>query len=76
MMVRICSQVIKTIAREVSEPLSRLSNLTCLTGTIPHDLKIALLTPNFKANENNDSRIIGLYLFTALIMICEMKEIK
>jgi hypothetical protein len=54
MMVRICSQVIKTIAREVSEPLSRLSNLTCLTGTIPHDLKIALLTPNFKANENNE----------------------
>ncbi len=69
MMVRICSQVIKTIAREVSEPLSRLSNLTCLTGTIPHDLKIAL-------TKIMNSRIIGLYLFTALIMICEMKEIK
>jgi sarcosine oxidase/L-pipecolate oxidase len=29
-------------------------NLTFLTGTIPDDLKIALVTPIFKANEKNE----------------------
>ncbi len=50
----ISSQVIKAIATEISEPLSHIFNLTFLSGTIPDDLKIALVTPIFKANENNE----------------------
>ena len=50
----ISSQVIKAIATEISEPLSHIFNLTFFPGTIPDDLKIALVTPIFKANENNE----------------------
>jgi hypothetical protein len=50
----ISSQVIKAIGTEISEPLSHIFNLTFLSGTIPDDLKIALVTPIFKANENNE----------------------
>ena len=50
----ISSQVIKAIATEISEPLSHIFNLTFLSGTIPDGLKIALVTPIFKANENNE----------------------
>ena len=50
----ISSQVIKAIATEISEPLSHIFNLSFLSGTIPDDLKIALVTPIFKANENNE----------------------
>ncbi len=48
------TQVIKAIATEISEPLSHIFNLSFLSGTIPDDLKIALVTPIFKANENNE----------------------
>ena len=50
----ISSQVIKAISTEISEPLSHIFNLTFFSGTIPDDLKIALVTPIFKANENNE----------------------
>jgi hypothetical protein len=50
----ISSQVIKTVATEISEPFSHVFNLAFLTGTIPDDLKIALVTPIFKANEKNE----------------------
>jgi hypothetical protein len=48
------SQVIKTIAKEISEPLSHIFNLTFLSGTIPNGLKIALVTPIYKANKKNE----------------------
>jgi hypothetical protein len=50
----ISSQVIKAIATDISELLSHIFNLTFLSGTIPDDLKIAVVTPIFKANENNE----------------------
>ena len=50
----ISSQVIKAIATEISEPLSHIFNLSFVSGTIPDHLKIALVTPIFKANENNE----------------------
>ena len=50
----ISSQVIKTVATEISEPLSHVFNLTFLTGIIPDDLKIALVPPIFKENEKNE----------------------
>jgi hypothetical protein len=53
-MMDISSQVIKAIATEISEPLSHIFSLTFLSETIPDDLKIALVTPIFKANENNE----------------------
>ncbi len=66
----------KTIGREISEPLSRISDLTFLTGSIPDNLKIAVLTHIFRANENSEFKNYRPYLFTVLIIICEMKEIK
>ena len=50
----ISSQVIKTIAKEISESLSHIFNLTFLSGTIPNGLKIALVTPIYKANKKNE----------------------
>ena len=47
-------QVIKNISNEISESLSHIFNLTFLSGTIPDNLKVALVTPVFKANENNE----------------------
>jgi hypothetical protein len=45
---------IQNISNEISEPLSHIFNLTFLSGTIPNNLKVALVTPIFKANENNE----------------------
>jgi hypothetical protein len=50
----ISSQAIKAIATEISEQLSHVFNLTFLSGTISGDLKIALVSPIFKANENKE----------------------
>ncbi len=36
------------------EPLSYIFNLTFISGNIPDNLKTALITPVFKANENNE----------------------
>ena len=47
-------KMIKTIGKEIVKPLTHIHNSTFLTGQIPHFLKIvALVTPIFKANENN-----------------------
>ena len=73
----ISSQVIKAIATEISEPLSHIFNLNFLSGTIPDDLKIALVTPIFKPNENNDFKnyrpISVLTCFSKLLekLMCE-----
>ena len=37
---------------EISKPLTHIFNLTFMTGVISNSLKIALVTPVFKANEN------------------------
>ena len=45
--------MIKAINAEILKPLTYIYNLTFLTGKIPKSLKIALVTPIFKANESN-----------------------
>ena len=49
----ISAKMIKTICKEIVKPLTHIHNSTFLTGQIPHFLKIALVTPIFKADENN-----------------------
>jgi hypothetical protein len=45
--------MIKAINAEILKPLTYIYNLTFLTGKLPKSLKIALVTPIFKANESN-----------------------
>ena len=45
--------MIKTIGKEIVKPLTYIFNLSFQTGKIPKFLKIALITPIFKANESN-----------------------
>ena len=45
------SKVIKYVAPYVSVPLSHNFNLTFATGKIPNNLKVALITPLYKASE-------------------------
>ena len=49
----ISSKVIKYVAPFVSVPLTHIFNLTFATGQIPNDLKVALITPVYKASEKN-----------------------
>ena len=49
----ISSKVIKCVAPYISVPLSYIFNLTFATGKIPDDLKIAIVTPVYKASEEN-----------------------
>lgn len=46
----ISSKIIKIIAEEISKPLVHIFNLTFSIGTIPDSLKVALVTPIFKGN--------------------------
>ena len=48
----ISSKIIKLTAKNISESLTHILNTTFLTGIIPDKLKIALVTPIFKTNEN------------------------
>ena len=47
------TKMIQLNAKQISKPLTHIFNLTFLSGTIPDKLKIALVTPIFKGNENN-----------------------
>ena len=46
------AKLIQTIKPEISKPLTHIFNLTFQSGLIPDSLKIALVTPIYKANEN------------------------
>ena len=46
------SKVIKVIGKELSKPLTHIFNTTFITGIIPDQLKIALITLIFKTGEN------------------------
>ena len=67
----VSSQIIKNIANEISEPLAHIFNLTFLSGIIPDNLKIALVTPIFKSNEinqfKNSRRISVLSCFSKIL---------
>ena len=45
------SKIIKKIAKEISKPLAHIFNLSFLSGIIPDNLKVALVTPIFKNND-------------------------
>ena len=47
-------RVIRNVANAISEPLSHIFNLTFISRNIPDNLKKGLITPVFKANENNE----------------------
>ena len=47
------SKIIKLLAKQISRPLTHIFNLSFTTGIIPEDLKIALITPIFKGNNEN-----------------------
>ena len=47
------AKIIKLVANEISKPITQIFNQTFLTGNIPHQLKIALVTPIHESNEDN-----------------------
>ena len=47
----IMTNIVKLSAKEISEPLTHIFNLTFSTGVIPDDLNVALITPIFKGND-------------------------
>jgi hypothetical protein len=47
------NKIIKLSATEIAKPLTHIFNLTFENGIIPEKLKLAMVTPIFKANENN-----------------------
>ena len=47
------NKIIKLSATEIAKPLTHTFNLTFENGIIPEKLKLAMVTPIFKANENN-----------------------
>ena len=49
----ISSKVVKYVAQYISIPLSHIFNRTFITGKIPNDLKVVLVTPVYKASEQN-----------------------
>ena len=47
------AKILKIIAMEISKPLTHIFNLSFSSGSIPDNLKVALITPIFKSNEDN-----------------------
>ena len=47
------NKIIKLSATEISKPLTHIFNLTFVNGVIPDELKLALVTPIFKAQESD-----------------------
>ena len=47
-------KIVKKISRYIAKPLTYIYNLSFQTGVIPEELKIALFTPVFKANDKEE----------------------
>jgi hypothetical protein len=47
------ANITKITAKEISKPLTHIFNLSFSSGIIPDNLKVALVTPIFKGNEEN-----------------------
>ena len=45
--------MIKAISAEIIKPLAYIYNLSFQTGKIPNFLKLAIISPIYRANENN-----------------------
>ena len=73
----ISSKVIKYVAPYISVPLSYIFNLTFVTGKIPDNLKVALVTPVYKASEENVySNYRPISVLPCFSKILEIKIIK
>ena len=49
----ISTNIARIIAKEISKPLAHIFDLTFTFGSIPDKLKVALVTPIFKGNDDN-----------------------
>ena len=49
----ISNKILKLTAKDISKALTHIFNLTFQNGVIPEKLKLAIVTPIFKAGENN-----------------------
>ena len=47
-------KLVKEISKQIVKPLTHIYNQSLLTGVIPNELKIALVTPVFKANSKEE----------------------
>ena len=47
-------KLVKEISKQIVKPLTHIYNQSLLTGVIPNDLKIAIVTPVFKANNKKE----------------------
>ena len=67
----IMSKAIKCISDHVAAPLTRLTNLSFSQGVFPNELKIALVSPLYKAKDpmifSNDRPISLLSLFSKIL---------
>ena len=54
------SRVIKEVASEITEPLTHIINQSLITGQIPSELKLAKVTPIFKAGDAKTFILISL----------------
>lgn len=80
------AKFIRSVANEISEPLSHIFNLTFISGNIPDNLKKALITPVFKANDKNEfknyrpiltcfSKLLEKLMYKRLIIFIEKNRI-
>ena len=47
-------KLVKEISKQIVKPLTHIYNQSLLTGVIPNELKVALVTPVFKANSKEE----------------------
>ena len=47
-------KLVKEISKQIVQPLTHIYNQSLLTGVIPNELNIALVTPVFKANSKEE----------------------
>ena len=82
------SKIIKLSAGEITKPLTHIFNLTFVNGIIPENLKLAIVTPIFKADENNKfknyrpisvlscfSKLLEKLMYNRLISFIDKKQI-
>jgi hypothetical protein len=50
---KVSAKMIKKISENIIKPLIYIYNLSFQTGKIPNFLKLAIISPIYKANENN-----------------------
>ena len=59
------SKLVKNVSPNISLPLSRIFNLTFLTGKVLDELKVALVTPVHKSSDKN---VISNYRLTSVLL--------